>query len=149
MYIRVVVFAALLQQTMFGADIKLVAVGHISHIEKSKRSFEIKSAAEAAESPRPAGGPGLPSGRFPDATVAWPPRAEPRATSGNPIPDGNRVPPNAPTTVFVTNATSCKDGEKAMLCEDLKASDRVRVTGDERTEPRGKGLYATEVVRLK
>jgi hypothetical protein len=141
-----VMLSVLMQQTIV-AEIKLVAVGHISKFEKTKLSFRLKSPTASQESPRPSGG-GLANGRFPDATVAWPPK--PESSGRYPAPDPSRMPPpQSDTTVFLTSATLCKEAEQVISCADLKTSDRVRVTGAEKNEDRGRGLYASEVVRLK
>jgi hypothetical protein len=139
------------------SNIQLIAVGKISKVEKIKKSFDLKSPREGSrrQTQGNANGEfrvGITFGRFPDATVqGLPGRSEPSART-SPFPDernDSRFPEYTNTRVFVTEATVCKEGDKVILCDDLKTTDSVRVTGDERSsDPRGKGLYATEVVRI-
>jgi hypothetical protein len=142
------------------AQVGLVAVGQISKIDKAKRSFQIRTTHDAknrAGRPRDDGlgdirigvsiGGGRVQDRFPQPIdPRFPPADPPFGTSRD---DSTSTVTVTTTDVFLTDATSCKDGTKVILCEDLKATDNVRVTGNERREPRGKGLYATEVVRTR
>lgn len=125
---------------------KLVAVGEIAKINPVKRSLELKSMRDTRGQPNS-------SGEF-DVDIAFGGR-DPRtveASHGNPHEDP--FPPDRTsrvefiiTTVFLTDNTVCKERDKTILCTDLKVTDNLRVTGDERREARGKGLYASEIVR--
>ena len=141
------------------SNIKLIALGQIAKVDKAKRSFDLRSVRETAQQRTERGGDdiriGINIGRgIPDATVpGGPRRPEPGRFPGNPpIPDepDRRFPESITTKVFLTDTTVCKADDKVLLCDDLKISDSVRVTGDERlSDPRGKGLYATEVLRTR
>ena len=116
--------------------IKLVAAGRISRFDKLRKGFELAAVKDKDKGVNRSGdfsiGIGVNTGRLP--------------------PTDNRMPTDAlpeylTTTVFLTDLTICKDGNKVILCGDLKTSDNVRVTGYERREARGKGLYATDIIR--
>ena len=136
---------------------KLVAVGEIAKINLSKRSLELKSVQDKGGEPDPASGDvtfGGTIGRFPRTTEdSRLPRdpTSPRDPRQDPFPpDPDRTPRIGiiRTTVFLTDDTICKERDITILCTDLKVTDSLRVTGDERREARGKGLYATEIVRM-
>jgi hypothetical protein len=148
--------------TVAGQTPKLVTVGQISRVDKQTRSFEMKSQAEVNNQPdvfsggisigttigktAPAGKtdpnpPSLdnPARTFPGTT----PRSLPTTTT-----DPGRQPEGTfRTMIFISDTTVCKDDAKAMLCDELKVNDRLRVTGDEKRGTRGAGIYATEIVR--
>src|SRR5262245_63078257 len=133
------------------------AVGEISRVDKLLKSFELRATDEKVAQPnvltdgirigtkvgneaprgsvRPAG---LPQDPFD-------PRSEP---SPDEVSRDTRAVSRANrTTVFLTESTQCKERTKVILCSELKVTDSVRVTGDERTDKRGKGLYAVEIIR--
>ena len=132
---------------------KLVAVGEIAKIDVIKRSLELKSVQETAGEPDAISGEfnvGIMIGRDPRIEDPRGPRnpGDPRDPRRDPFPDRTSRVLFIRTTVFLTGDTVCKEPDKTILCTDLKTTDSVRVTGDERREARGKGLYATEIVRL-
>ena len=142
------------------AGVKLVSVGEISKIDKVKRSFELRTRRDANDRVDL-----LSDDVFGDIRIGVTLGGTPNADPGRPAPNDPRTfPAGSPpvgsddsnskplpsvivTKIFLTDTTACKEGGKVILCEDLKATDSVRVTGDERREARGAGIYATEVVR--
>ena len=136
-------------------EIKLVAIGQIARVDKPKRSFELRSLRDSTERTDGAGDfdAAIQFGRFPDPTIPERSRREDLGRFPNdPIldePDAPPLPRFTTTKVFVTDATTCKADDKAILCDDLKTTDNVRVTGSEKSAPLGKGLYATEIVRTR
>jgi hypothetical protein len=130
-------------------------VGEIGRTDKATNSLELLSRQEAN------GRPDISAGR-PQGTVTigrTAPQGEKRIPGLPPAPtdlrtdrstddrDEENISRMLRTTVFLTDRTVCKERDKVLLCGLLRTSDRVRVTGEERSEPRGRGLYATEIVR--
>jgi hypothetical protein len=144
------------QQQAPPSKIKLVVVGQIAKVDKPKRSVDIRTMREAARErtePFPEVDIGVRIGRFPDATRPGGSRRDepvfPDEPSTPDWPEPRRTPQSV-TKVFLTEDTACKQEDNPILCDDLKASDSVRVTGEERlSDPRGKGLYATEIIRSR
>ena len=134
---------------------KLVAIGEIAKINPAKRSFELKSVEDKAGEPDPASADisvGVTIGRSP-RTIEDPrgphDPTRPRDPFEDPFPpDRTRRTGIIRTMVFLTDDTVCKERDQTILCTELKVTDNLRVTGDERREARGKGLYATEIVRM-
>ena len=133
---------------------KLVAIGEIAKINLAKRSLELKSRQDTAAEADPLSGElnvGITIGR--SARTIEDPRgprdpADPRDLHEDPFPpDRTSRIGIIRTSVFLTDDTICKERDKTILCTDLKVTDSLRVTGDEKRETRGKGLYATEIVR--
>ena len=140
------------QQSASRPSVKIVAVGEVTKFDKLKKSFELKTRESDLLGRIPNGQITINVGRLPDATQAgYPPREPQRRPGDIGVPTGGgRLPEFTKTTIFLTETTACKGSDnKAMLCDELKSTDNVRVTGDERSEPRGKGLYAIEIVRTK
>jgi len=141
---------------------KLVVVGQISRVDKQTKSFEMKSQQEVnnqsdvfsggitigttigTSAPAGRAGSGAPSLDNPARTFpGTTPRSRPTATN-----DPGRQPPGTfRTMIFVSDTTLCKDDSKVMICDELKVSDRLRVTGDEKNGTGGQGIYVTEIVR--
>ncbi len=146
---------------------KVVVVGQIARVDNPAKSFELKSQQEVnnqhdaldnldsvtiggtigKRAPAPGSvGPGSPSIEGPGRTF---PGNTPisRPTTGT---DPDRRPPaTIRTTVFLSDSTICKDRTKVFLCGELKLKDRLQVSGDEKTGPRGPGIYATEIIRTR
>ena len=142
-------------------EIGIAAVGQIAKIDKARRTFQVRTTHN--DKPRlgvPADddefdfriGVTIGAGNDADRSARPDPRSLPVggiSGASTPDEDSRAAAKVTITEVFLTDVTSCKDGTGVILCEDLKLTDNVRVTGNERRESRGKGLYATEVVRIR
>jgi hypothetical protein len=149
----------LLRATQDTARPKLAIAGQVARVDTVLKSLEVKSQQEVNNQPTLADGitlgtrvgktaPGQRSSIDPiDTSQPELPANFPRRPTVN---DRGQSPAPLPrTTVFLTDTTVCKDSKKAVLCGELKVNDLVQVTGDEKSGPRGFGVYATEVVRTK
>jgi hypothetical protein len=141
---------------------KLVTTGQISRVDKPTKSFEMKSQAEVNQNPNPLGG-GITIGTTIGSTGPFPRTADPSTDSpGRTFPGG--TPRQRPQLgddpdrqprgtfrqmVFLTDKTVCKDGSKVIICDELKVNDYLQVTGEDKNDTRGRGLYATEIVRRR
>lgn len=160
------------QQPTPRQTVRLVALGSISRVDKTKRTFELTSQKDN-DSPSDVATSGASIGvtigtTAPPNTIGTsaPPNSDRRRLPTDPTGTGRRrngpfsdpsdvfdePPPKPPaavsrTTVFLSESTVCKERDKVIVCDELRVTDSVRVTGDERREARGKGLYASEVVR--
>jgi hypothetical protein len=138
---------------------KLVMTGQIERVDTLAKSFEMKSQQEVNN--QPAVTDGITIG----TTIGKLPPTDNRTSTDSPgrtFPDGlpstrptfpndtSRQPrPTIRTRVFIEESTVCKDRSKVILCGELKANDLLQVTGQERSDTRGFGFYATEIVRTR
>lgn len=156
-------FAAMAMQAVPAETPKLVAAGQISRVDKLTKSFEMKSQAEVNSQPNVLNG-GITIGTTIGKTrTAGPNEIQPPSleSPGRTFPGTN--PRDRPTIedsdrqprgtlrqmVFLTDKTVCKEGSKVILCDELRVSDFLQVTGDEKSDTRGRGIYATEIVRTR
>jgi hypothetical protein len=140
---------------------KLVSVGQISRVDKLTKSFEMKSQSEVNRQPNPLEGgitigttigktrPGNPN----DINLDSPGRTFPGTTPRDrpTLGDDRDQQPRGTfrQTVFVTDKTVCKERSKVILCDQLKVNDYLQVTGEEKNDTRGRGIYATEIVKTR
>lgn len=128
---------------------QLVAVGEITLIGTAKRALELKTAPEANRKPGISPG-GINLGVTIGKTRPNDPNRDVDSGRNSTMVDrDDTAVTNFRTTVYWTDQTSCKERETVILCSSLKVTDRVRVTGDERSGDRGRGLYAAEIVRIR
>jgi hypothetical protein len=149
----------LLRASQDSARPKLTISGQIARVDTVLKSLEVKTQQEVNNQPTLADGitlgtrvgktaPGQRSSIDPiDTSQPELPANFPRRPTVN--DRGQSPAPPLRTTVFLIDTTVCKDGKKAMLCGELKVNDLVLVTGDEKSGPRGYGVYASDVVRTK
>jgi hypothetical protein len=128
---------------------KVVLSGQIARVDNALKLFELRSQQEVNNQPT------LTDGITLGTTIG---KTAPGSRNGiDPIESPRRPIVNEParpvpairTTVFLTDTTVCKDGKKVILCSELKFNDLVLVSGDEKSGPRGFGVYATEIARTK
>jgi hypothetical protein len=149
-------------------SVKLITLGQISRVDKQTKSFELKSQAETNNRQDPLRGEitiGTTIGRTAPRTNDPFPRSDPG--SGGP---GRTFPGSTPRErpplgddpdrqprgtyrqmIFMTEKTVCKEQSKSkvILCDELKVNDYLRVTGEDKSDTRGRGIYATEIVRTR
>jgi hypothetical protein len=141
---------------------KLVSIGEISRFSAATQSFDLRSERKVSNEPtihpedaRIGIGIGqIPPRRGDDRPLSngRPDLSDPRIANDDPFEGRGEIERRQrveilTTKVFLTKETVCKDRKKTLLCSELTNADKVIVTGDERREGRGKGLYASEVVR--
>jgi hypothetical protein len=149
----------LLHATQDSSRAQLAVAGQVARVDSVAKSVELKS--EPAINKKPTLAEGITLGTTIGKTAPGQRSSiDPIDTSEQKLPaNGPNRPPTVNdkgtqvrevrSTVFLTDLTTCKDGKKVILCGELKMNDFVQVTGDEKSGPRGFGIYATDISRTK
>lgn len=151
-----IVAGLLLQQPAPREMPKLISIGKITKVEVATKSFDLTSEnKDSSKAPQEAAvfsaevQIGNTGGREPRRP------GDSRIPGYDPFENPDATPAPKPpahinkTKIFLLENTSCSSGRKPIPCTDLKLNDSVRVTGEEKRTARGKGIYATEVVRME